>query len=169
MIPLILEDGAAVARLSPDLIEALTEAATATTFYRDDLSEAEHAANRRVPAMARACYAAAAERHDQGFAAAFVDDRFAGFAISTRHGPGDHELDWLMVHPAFHGRGVAAALTDHAIAWLGAAQPMWLTVLRHNACAIAFYRRFGFEIDPYARTAHVVPHWIMRRPADARR
>lgn len=169
MTPVILDDGAAVARLSPDMIEALTDVATATTFYRDDLSEAEHAATRRVPVMARACYASAAESRDQGFAAASVGEIFAGFAISTRHGPGDHELDWLMVHPDFHGRRVAAALTEHAIAWLGPEQPMWLTVLRHNGRAIAFYRRFGFEIDPHTRTTHVLPHWIMRRPPDARR
>ncbi|HEY1146594.1 MAG TPA: hypothetical protein VGE84_09680 [Allosphingosinicella sp.] len=31
--------------------------------------------------------------------------------------------------------------------------------------AIRFYWRFGFEIDPDARTDHVVPHAIMRRPA----
>jgi len=160
----ILDDDDAVASLSPDAIFALTEAATGATFHRADLTEAEVAANRRVPEMARDLYAAAAAGPDQGFAAAFVDGRFAGFAISTRHGPGDHELDWLMVHPDFHGSGVAVALTERAIAWLGEDRPMWLNVLRHNSRAIRFYRRFGFEIDPEAKTAHVIPHWIMRRP-----
>ncbi|MDO9487800.1 MAG: GNAT family N-acetyltransferase [Sphingomonadaceae bacterium] len=163
----ILDDHAAVARLSCAAVGALTEAAIGATFYRDDLSDTEVAANRRIPKMARELYATAAVNPDQAFSAAFVDGVFAGFAISTRHGPGDHELDWLMVHPEHHGGGVAAALTERAIAWLGADRPMWLNVLRHNARAISFYRRFGFEIDPDAKTGHVIPHWIMRRPGQA--
>jgi ribosomal protein S18 acetylase RimI-like enzyme len=52
----------------------------------------------------------------------------------------------------------------HGIGWLGATNPIWLNVIRHNERAIRFYRRFGFEIDPAAKTAHIVPHVIMRRP-----
>jgi ribosomal protein S18 acetylase RimI-like enzyme len=43
---------------------------------------------------------------------------------------------------------------------------MWLNVVRHNERAIRFYRKHGFEIDPEADCPHVMPHWIMRRPAD---
>lgn len=125
---------------------------------------AEVVANCRIPVMARDIYATAADSADQLFSAAFVDGAFAGFAVATRHAPGDHELDWLMVHPDHHGGEVAHLLGKRAMAWLGDDRPMWLTVLRHNARAIAFYRRYGFEIDPTAETAHVVPYWIMRRP-----
>ena len=68
-----------------------------------------------------------------------------------------------MVHPDFHGTDVAASLMHHGIEWLGATNPIWLNVIRHNERAIRFYRRFGFEIDPAAKTAHIVPHVIMRR------
>jgi hypothetical protein len=40
---------------------------------------------------------------------------------------------------------------------------MWLNVVRHNARAIGFYRKHGFDIDPDAECQHVMPHWIMRR------
>jgi len=51
--------------------------------------------------------------------------------------------------------------------WLGRDNPIWLTVIAHNKRAIRFYEKFGFAIDPDARTTHLVPHCIMRRPAKA--
>jgi ribosomal protein S18 acetylase RimI-like enzyme len=99
----------------------------------------------------------------QHLAAAFAAGRLAGFMIATRHGPGDHELDWLMVHPDRHGSGLAAALMAEGIQWLGADRPMWLTVIQHNYRAISFYRKFGFEIDRTALLDRPVPTWIMRR------
>jgi ribosomal protein S18 acetylase RimI-like enzyme len=72
-----------------------------------------------------------------------------------------------MVHPDFHGTDVAASLMRHGIDWLGETNPIWLNVIRHNERAIRFYRRFGFEVDPNAKTAHIVPHVIMRRRPSA--
>ena len=72
-----------------------------------------------------------------------------------------------MVHPDFHGTGVAIALMEAGIAWLGDDRPLWLNVIRDNGRAIGFYRKFGFEVDPEARTGHVVPHVIMRRRGSA--
>lgn len=155
--------GDALARLAPGDIAHLTQAATNATFYRDDLTPEQRAANRRIVDISEATARAAAERENQNFAAAFVGDRFAGYVIATRHGEADLELDWLMVHPDFHGSDVAASLMRHGMAWLGEANPIWLNVIRHNERAIRFYRRFGFEIDPSATTAHIVPHVIMRR------
>lgn len=159
----ILEGQAAAARIAPGEIENLTEAATNATFYRDDLTPEQRAANRRIVDVSEATARIAAESANQNFAAAFAGDRFAGFVIATRHGEADFELDWLMVHPDFHGTDVAASLMRHGIAWLGETNPIWLNVIRHNERAIRFYRRFGFEIDPDARMDHVVPHVIMRR------
>lgn len=161
----IYSDQSALLRLRPGDITDLTEAATTATFYHDELTAEQVAANGRVVAISRDCCTAAAGNEHQHFAAAFVDDRFAGYMIATRHGDDDLELDWLMVHPDHHGAGVAAALMDVGIDWLGADMPMWLNVIRRNERAIRFYRRFGFEIDAMAITSHVVPHWIMRRPA----
>ena len=161
----IVADAAAFDRISTADITQLTEAATAATFYVEDMPDEHVAANRRVVAISAGCCEAAAASDRQRFAAAFVDGMFAGYVIATVHGPDDRELDWLMVDPRFHGTPVSAALMEDGIAWLGADNALWLNVLRHNARAIRFYRKFGFEVDPDARTAHVVPHAIMRRPA----
>lgn len=159
----IAEGDAALARLAPGDIARLTEAATNATFYRDDLTPEQRAANRRIVDISEATARTAASRENQNFAAALVDGRFAGYVIATRHAEADLELDWLMVHPDFHGTDVAAVLMRHGIAWLGETKPIWLNVIRHNERAIRFYRRFGFEIDPKATTTHIVPHVIMRR------
>lgn len=155
----------ALSRLGAGAIADLTREAIKVAFYRDNLTLEQLAANQRVIDISTACCTSAATSDHQYFAAAFADDRFAGYVIATVHAPGDHELDWLMVHPDFHGSGVGAALMHVGMAWLGTGKPMWLNVIRHNERAIRFYRRFGFEIDPHATTAHAVPNWVMRRPA----
>ena len=162
-------DTQALERVSAEAITALTEAATLATYYRDGLTPKQIAANQRIAAISAATCAKAAENAHQHFAAAFVDNEFAGFVIATCHAAnhevGCHELDWLMVHPRHHGAGLAARLMRAGIAWLGTENSQWLNVIRHNERAIGFYRKFGFEIDPDTAVNHVVPHWIMRRPA----
>ena len=160
----LLTGAAALHRIGAGGVRLLTEAATASTFLRDDLAPHERADVRRVVDISTGCCEAAAQNEHQHFVAAFVDGRFGGYVISTRHGPGDHELDWLMVHPDCHGTAVSAVLMEAGMVWLGLDRPMWLNVLRHNQRAQRFYRRFGFDIDPAATTGHVMPHWVMRRP-----
>jgi ribosomal protein S18 acetylase RimI-like enzyme len=164
----IFTDSEAIRALSPGAITNLTEAATGATFDHGGLTDEQRAANRRVVDISEATAQAAAVNAHQHLAAAFADGRFAGFVIATKHAPDDHELDWLMVHPDFHGTNVADALMRAGMAWLGEGDPMWLNVIRHNARAIRFYEKRGFKIDPMATTAHVVPHHIMRRPPAAR-
>jgi ribosomal protein S18 acetylase RimI-like enzyme len=84
--------------------------------------------------------------------------------IATRHDPEDLELDWLMVDPHHHGTGLAGSLMEAGIEWLGSRLAIWRTVIKHNARAIRFYQRFGFEIETAAELNRVVPTWIMRRP-----
>ena len=147
-------------------ISALTERATAATYYREGLTAEQVAANRRIVEISAASALDAARNAHQRLSAAFVDETLAGYVIATRHGDDDLELDWLMVDPARHGGGVAAALMQSGLDWLGPDRPLWLNVIRYNARAIGFYRKFGFEIDPAAETTHAVPHVIMRRPAN---
>ncbi len=156
-------DREALAELATGDIARLTDAATSATFYRDDLTAEQRAANQRVVDISEPTARAAAGNANQHVAAAFVDGAFAGYVIATRHGPNNHELDWLMVHPDFHGTNVAEELMRAGIEWLGTGKPMWLNVIRHNTRAIRFYERFGFSVDSNATTAHVVPHVIMRR------
>src|SRR5262249_49532957 len=110
---------------------------------------------------------AAARNAHQHLVACVEDRRLTGFVIATVHSEDNRELDWLMVDPEFHGGGVAAPLMRAGMEWLGEGRPMWLNVVRHNKRAIRFYRKHGFEIDPYANCPHIMPHWIMRRPADS--
>lgn len=160
----LLTDHAALERIGPGGLRDLTDAATASTFLRDDLAPHERADVRRIVDISTGCCEGAARNGHQHFVAAFVDGRLGGYVIATRHGPDDHELDWLMVHPDCHGTPVSAALMEAGMVWLGIDRPMWLNVLRHNARAQRFYRRHGFEIDPQTTTAHLMPHWVMRRP-----
>ena len=144
-------------------IVRLTDAATSATFYRDDLTDEQRAANQRVVDISEPTAHAAGDNDHQHFAAAVVDGVFAGYVIATRHGPQNDELDWLMVHPDYHGTNVAGELMRAGIEWLGTDKPMWLNVIRHNTRAIHFYEKFDFKVDPTATTAHIVPHVIMRR------
>jgi ribosomal protein S18 acetylase RimI-like enzyme len=54
----------------------------------------------------------------------------------------------LYVSPEWHGRGVAGELMRAALDAVDAAgaRPVWLSVFSENPRAIAFYRRYGFEI-----------------------
>ena len=145
---------------------ALTRRATSSTFYADGLSPEQLDSLDRVVRISADTALEACARDSQLFTAAFVGRAFAGYMIATVHAPADRELDWMMVDPAFHGNGVADALMRTGIQWLGADRPMWLNVIQHNARAIRFYRKHGFEVDPDARTHHAVPHFIMRRTGE---
>lgn len=163
----LLEDGDALARLAAGDIEQLTEAATQATFYGAPLTDAQIAANKRIVAISEATGRSACSAANQSFVAAFADKDLAGYMIATRHAPGDHELDWLMVRPKFHGTPVSGALMRRGMDWLGLDKPMWLNVIAFNTRAIRFYQKFGFVIDDNAITNHVVPHRIMRRRGDS--
>jgi ribosomal protein S18 acetylase RimI-like enzyme len=163
----ILDNDDALRLAGAEAIAVVTEAATRSTFFRDGLTEAQLASNRRIVEISGSTAVAAAGSGHQLLSAAFAGERLAGFVICTRHADKGHELDWLMVHPDFHGSAVASRLMEHGMRWLGLDQPMWLTVIAYNERAQRFYRRFGFEVDPCSPMSHVVPHVIMRRPASA--
>jgi ribosomal protein S18 acetylase RimI-like enzyme len=159
----LLTGGAAVARTSRSEISALTERGTQANYVSEHPSEEDLSFIARVIRIAPDSVAAAALNSHQHLVAAFVDDSLAGFVIATVHAPENRELDWLFVDPPHHGSGIAAELMTAGMAWLGTDKPMWLNVVRHNERAIAFYRKFGFEIDATAHCGHPMPHWIMRR------
>jgi ribosomal protein S18 acetylase RimI-like enzyme len=81
--------------------------------------------------------------------------RMIAYMVVVRSSPqaqlglaGAVEFRKLYLSPAFHGQGVADALVETALAILNAEGgiPIWLSVFSENARAIAFYRRWGFEI-----------------------
>jgi ribosomal protein S18 acetylase RimI-like enzyme len=161
----LLSDEAALQRTSAGEIEELTRRATAATYYADSLTEDEAAFIERVVRISSDCAIGAARNSHQHLMIAVSSGRLAGFVIATVHAEHNRELDWLMVDPDFHGNGIASALMRAGVEWLGDDRPMWLNVVRHNVRALGFYRKHGFEIDPEAECPHVMPHWIMRRPA----
>ena len=69
--------------------------------------------------------------------------------------PGDRravELSQLYIRTEWHGRGIAQALMDWAIAEARArgGQDLWLSVWADNPRARPFYRRYGFvDVQPY--------------------
>src|SRR4051812_36649162 len=96
----------AVERAGGAAIAALTVAAVGSTYVADWMGPEEHAAIGRIVDLAGPSCRAAATSTDQYFAAALLDGAFAGYVIATLHAEDDRELDWLMVHPDFHGAGV---------------------------------------------------------------
>ena len=58
------------------------------------------------------------------------------------------ELNRIYVVAEWHGRGVAHDLMQHALdsAARAGCDCLWLGVWEHNPKAMAFYRKFGFEI-----------------------
>lgn len=165
-MPELLADRAALARIDLEAVVALTRAATDATFYREGLTPDQLSHNARIVEISGPTALAAAASPDQHFVAAFMERVFAGFVIATVHAPGNHELDWLMVHPDFHGCDVSRALMIAGMDWLGTERPMWLNVIQYNERAIRFYRRFGFDIAGPGAPDRAIPQYIMRRPAD---
>lgn len=77
------------------------------------------------------------------------------------------QVNRIYVHPDHHGAGAARGLMDAALDWAKGrgAREMYLTVAPDNARAIAFYRRYGFDIiGAYAFVVgdHVDDDRIMR-------
>src|SRR5258706_9138624 len=84
-----------------------------------------------------------------------IDSNIAGYVMLAR----DHahemitaehpiELQKLYVDPVFHGRGVAAALMRAALVEIDDPRhdAAWLSVHSENPRAVAFYKKWGFEI-----------------------
>lgn len=61
---------------------------------------------------------------------------------------GPAEFRKLYLHPEAHGTGLSSALLHCALSMLNAEgpRPIWLTTFSGNSRAIAFYKKWGFEI-----------------------
>ncbi|WP_204139337.1 GNAT family N-acetyltransferase [Halomicronema sp. CCY15110] len=84
-----------------------------------------------------------------------VDTQLAAFAQVRLHAPKagiaapqPAELQRLYVEKAWHGRGVAHKLMLQvlATAMQTGTETIWLGVWEHNPRAIAFYRKYGFQV-----------------------
>ena len=84
-------------------------------------------------------------------------------------GPDPLELKRLYVVRAWHGRGVAQALTDAAIdaARARGAQTLWLGVWERNPRALRFYAKYGFTRvgeHTFWVGADAQTDWLLSRP-----
>jgi len=61
---------------------------------------------------------------------------------------GQQVLQAIYVDKDQHGKGVAKKLMDQSMSWLDNTKPIELEVADYNDRAIAFYRKYGFEIEP---------------------
>lgn len=77
-----------------------------------------------------------------------ADDALLGFAHGFALMDGDYKLDKLYVHPDYQRHGIGHLLLDLMAehAHRRGSRRMVLHVNRHNAQAIAAYRKYGFEV-----------------------
>lgn len=110
-----------------------------------------------------------AEIEDPRVATFVADDggALAGYVQVRRHDD-EAELARLYVERHHHGTGVAARLLDAALdaARAFGAASIRLSVWQRNPRGIAFYRKWGFEIEgtlPFVVGNDVQTDWLMRR------
>lgn len=78
-----------------------------------------------------------------------VNDEMAGYAsYFLTDAPREMKLDKLYLHPRAHRQGYGAMLIDHVFLFMAGAgcTRLTLAVNRHNATAIAAYRKYGFQV-----------------------
>ena len=119
---------------------------------------------RVVDIAPRSCRSAIG-RDDRAAFVARIGGRMAGFVIVDRKDPALPEIDWLIVHPDFHGAGVAGRLMNAAFAWIGEGRAIKLGVIGYNRRAIAFYEKHGFRDTGRVAGTHKIPRKLMIRPA----
>jgi ribosomal-protein-alanine N-acetyltransferase len=74
---------------------------------------------------------------------AVVEGTVAGFLVSRRTAPDEHEILNMAVGPSYRRRGVARGLLEHV---LGASAGAWfLEVRESNIAALNLYKQFGFR------------------------
>jgi len=60
---------------------------------------------------------------------------------------GSQHLEAMYTDKSQHGTGLAQKMMDSVFEWLDLSKPIVLEVASYNKRAIAFYRKYGFEID----------------------
>lgn len=164
----VLEDAAALARLAEETFRATF---TGTT---PDADMDAHCATSFAPEVQRR------EIEQQGLVTlvAELDESLVGYAQLRARAPKDcvmarspAELYRLYVADSWHGQGVAQALMNEAldIARTIGADAMWLGVWEHNLKAVAFYRKYGFQVvgeHPFVMGSDAQTDMVMARAID---
>lgn len=69
-----------------------------------------------------------------------LNNRVVGFA-----GHQDEHIIWMYVHPEFRGQGIASRLIKYTLSQLQGL--VYLSLLKSNKKALAFYQKAGFQVD----------------------
>ena len=107
------------------------------------------------------------DNNTMSFVAERTDGTIAGYAMAEMDGTGDVMLDRLHIDKAEFGSGLAADLLHAVLAAHAGIASIALEVIEGNDRAIAFYRKYGFEVVERRAAAHGVgghASLIMRRP-----
>ncbi|WP_217578436.1 N-acetyltransferase [Mesorhizobium sp. GbtcB19] len=101
----------------------------------------------------------AAELDDENkmsFVAERADGSIAGYAMAAMDKKGDVLLDRLHIEPQAFGSGLAVDLLHAVLAAHAGIPSIALEVIEGNDRAIAFYRKYGFEVVERRDAAHGV-------------
>jgi ribosomal-protein-alanine N-acetyltransferase len=118
----------------------MNEAAGAPAWSEDDL-----AAVVKAPSIDQ-------RRLRRGWIAQQAGSGVAGFAVATGlsipGGPGECELEFVLVQPQIRRRGIGGMLVHAALNWARdlRADAIWLEVRKSNAGAVRLYERCGFVL-----------------------
>jgi ribosomal protein S18 acetylase RimI-like enzyme len=145
-------------------LRAFVAEATHEAFDRPDLTAEQRAENAWVADIAPATYERSLVDPARRVFVASVRGARAGFVIVDRGATPCPEIDWLIVAPSYHGAGVAQALMDVALGWLGDATDVQLGVIHYNTRAIAFYHKYGFVDTGRVSGKHQIPRRLLVRP-----
>lgn len=148
-------------------VEGLVADAVRVAFDHPELTDEQRAENDWVVSIAQARCLAALGRDDKAVFVGKLNNKVVGFVLVKHPVDAMPEIDWLIVGSAHHGSGIAGALLEHALQWIGPALDIKLGVLTYNARAIAFYRKFGFEEAGPMEDDMKIPRLMMIRAGDA--
>jgi GNAT superfamily N-acetyltransferase len=146
-------------------IDAFVADAISDVFYRPDLTDAQLAENAWIIEIASRSCLSAIDNPVRVIFAAKDGDALSGFVIADRSDVALPEIDWLMVAHSHRGTGVAVALMNAALQWIGPTLPVKLGVIHFNERAIAFYKKFGFLDTGEIVGRHKIPRKLFIRPA----
>ena len=138
--------------------DAAALAALAERTFRDAFAESNNPVDMEIHCRERfAAEVQAREIADPGWVTllAEADDQLIGFAQVRLNAPKDcvparrpAELYRIYVGSPWHGQGISPKLMDEvlAVAAQDGSDRIWLGVWEENRRALAFYRKYGFEV-----------------------
>lgn len=144
--------------IEPFVLDAISE-----TYYRDGLTQQERQSHDDLAKTAPACLATAVHADDQKVFIAKVAGELAGFLVLIDLHAEVPELDWFIVARKFHGKGIAQALMDVALATVPGYKKIQLGVIYYNTRAQSFYKQYGFRDTGQITGTYLVPRSLMIR------